>query len=420
MTPEFQWLEEETDKQHRPTGRFTQVVPPQGRPPRRLPRFVGVALLFAFSIFVGASSAIWYMSHRGLNAARADIEAVVRTESRALARGDRELYQSLQDTEPAQGSWDFFARMQNEASLRAADQVDAEQPLRITHLELLEDRAWVEVAFTRAGEPYRRMQFYRLVEGRWRRTLPDVRFWGEARTRKTGHLLFLYHEREENLVNALAMWAEVAYSQILRDLGAQPWPTPIVLEFRTEEDGRTIDMRAGRFGLPSPFLSGYRADERLDDTLRYAVAYNLALASAVSRAGLTQRLRMDTSWLMLNAIVEWEVAKIGPGGGLSEPGAIEERIRQAMREDQLLPLTALWPPYRFLRSDGDFNLALVEARTLLEYAVEKAGPEVIPSFLLSLGQGQPMSRTVENVFGVDAERLEADWLQWLRARYGAS
>ncbi|MCC7352475.1 MAG: hypothetical protein IT330_01865, partial [Anaerolineae bacterium] len=381
MTPEFHWLEDETDKQQRPTGRYAQVVPPQESRPRKFPRFLGVALLFILSISAGVSGAVWFMSHRGLSAARADIEAVVRTESQALARGDRELYQSLQDTEPAQESWDFFERMQNEALLRATDPVDAEQPLRITNLELLEDRAWAEVAFTRAGEPYRRMQFYRLVEGLWRRTLPDARFWGEARTRKTSHLLFIYHEREENLVNALAMWAEVAYSQILRDLGAQPWPTPIVLEFRTEEDGRTIDIRGGRFGLPSPFLSGYREDGHLDDTLRYSVAYNLALASAVSRAGLTQRSRTDTSWLMLNSVVEWQVAKLVPGGGASGPDAVKERIRQAMREDDLLPLAALWPPYRLMRSSRDFSLALVEAQTLLEYAEEKAGPEVIPSIL---------------------------------------
>ena len=448
MAPEFHWLEDETDKQHRPTGRVTQVVPPQESRRSGLPRFAGVALLFVLSITVGVSGAIWIMSHRGLNAARADIEAVVRTESQALARGDQELFQSLQEEEPVQGSVDFFERMQNEVVVRATTGVDTEQPLRISNLELLEDRAWAEVAFTRDGEAYSRMQFYRLVEGRWRRTLPDVRFWGEARTLQTGHLLFMYHEREESIVSALAPWAEVAYNQIIRDFGTQPWSTPIVIEFNAAEDGRTTDTRSGRFGLPSPFLTGYNDDGRPDDTLRYSVAYDLALLSAVNRAGLTRRSQTDVSWLMLNSVVHWEVAKLIPGVGSSDTNVPSElvrqstrsairgnesmlglfpdtatgaeRIKQAVRDNKLLPLAALWPPYRLMRSGEDFNLALLQAQTMLEYAVEKAGPEVVPSFLISLGQGQPMSRSIETVFGVETDQFEAGWMKWLQLRYGES
>ncbi len=417
MATEFHWHEDETDKKDRPTGRFAPVVPPLESPRRRWPRWVGLALLFLASIAIGVGGAVWFLSQRGLSAARADLEAVLRTEAQALARGDQELYRSLQDAESAQQLTEFFERVQGDMFLRAADQVDAEQPLRIAHLELLEDRAWAEVAFTRNGVPYRRMQFYRLSEGRWRRTLPDPRFWGEVRNRKTTHFLFIYHEREEGIINALAPWAEETYRRILSDFQAPAWNGAIIIEFRTEEAGRAIDLVNFRFALPSPFLLGYRADGRLDGLLRSSIAYDLALVGAVSRTGLFSRqARYRNNWLMLNAVVQREVERLVPDG-MADAEAKAEQLRQAVRHGEILPLRAFWPPFD-LRSARDFNLALIQAQSLLDYAEEVAGDAAVPALLLALGQQKPWDDALLYAFNVEAARFEAGWLAWLQARYG--
>lgn len=417
MGMEFRWHEDETDKKDRPTGRITPVVPPLEPPRRRWPRFVGLALLFLASIAIGVGGAVWFLSRQGLSAARADLEAVLRTEAQALARGDQELYRSLQDAQSAQQLAEFFERVQGDMLLRAADQMDAEQPLRITHLELLEDRAWVEVAFTREGVPYRRMQFYRLADGRWRRTLPDPRFWGEARNRKTNHFLFIYHEREEGIINALAPWAEEAYRRILSDFLAPAWNGTIIVEFRTEEASRSIDLVNFRFALPSPFLLGYRADGKPDSLLRSSLAYDLALVGTVNRTGLFSRqARLRNNWLMLNAVVQREVERLVPDG-VTNAETRAEQLRQAVRDGEILPLRAFWPPFD-LRSNRDFNLALAQAQSLLDYAEEQAGSGAVPALLSALGQQKPWDAAISYAFNMEADQFEAGWLAWLQARYG--
>ena len=403
MSVEFQWQEGEYR---------TPLVPPPERPRRRLRRvllIVGSLLLVAVAV---AGVILWNRAQVGLRAAQSDLQAVVDAEVTALQRGDEEVYLSLQDFNHRQ--WYRFQELYFSALQRAEEDEVGKQisELRIVDLDLDEDSAWVEVEYELEGVPYRRVQFYRLTAGHWRHTAPDVRYWGERKESETTHVRFIYRQREEEIVQSVRDEVERFYQQVADDFGLSTFGHHLTFEFQPVNEARPALYSQGYFLVPSPLLLGVRADGQPDGELLASLAHSVALYLAIEKSGLYVRQPgPGSNWVLLNGIVAWEVEQWQPGSALPAPW--HEWLQETAAQDDLPPLSALWPPYQF-QTDRDGGLAFAQAESAVAYAVERRGREVLPALLDALGRKLSPEETIEAALDMDVATFEVGWQEFLQ------
>ena len=104
--------------------------------------------------------------------------------------------------------------------------------------------------------------------------------------------------------------------------------------------------------------------------------------------------------------------------GLAEYGNMDKSISYdrflewAMDTNRLLPLSHL------NRFPGDANLTLVaygQARSVVDYMITKYGTDSMANLLSLLKSGQGINSSLEEVYGIDLEKLESDWRESIGA-----
>ncbi|MDH7485155.1 MAG: hypothetical protein QHJ81_02630 [Anaerolineae bacterium] len=405
MGVEFRWEEGEY--------RTPLVSPP---PPRRWPRrlllIVGCLLLLALAV---AGVVLWNRAQAGLRAARSDLQAVVDAELAALQRGDQEVYLSLQDFNNRQ--WYRFQEIYLKGLQQAGEDEVSKQigALRIVDLDLAGDSAWVEVEYELEGVPYRRVQFYRLTAGHWRRTAPDERYWGERREAETTHVRFIYRQREEEIIQSVREEAERFYQQACADFGLPVYGQQVTFEFQPVAKTSPALTSRGYFFVPSPLLLGVRADGQPDGELLAGLAHSIALHLAVEKSGFyVQQPGPGGNWVLLNGIVAREVEQRYSGAAL--PAQWQQWLQEAAAQNDLPPLSSLWPPYEF-DSEREGGLAFAQAESAVAYAVERGGRTVLPALLDALGRKLPAEETFQAALDMSLADFEAGWREFVLNSY---
>jgi hypothetical protein len=403
MAVEFRWQEGE---------RRAELVSPPPRKRRNLRRPLMIVATVLLLVLVAGGLILWNRARHGLRAAQADLQAVVDAEVTALQRGDEDVYLSMQDYRDRQ--WYRFQQLYFDALQRTGDSSAPEQlgGLQVVDLDLRDDLAWVEVEYSWREAMHRRVQFYRLTGGHWRRTSPDVRYWGGREESATQSVRYVYHEREEEIIASVSDQVEQLFQQAQRDFGLSPPVPQITFEFRPVAESMPALYSQGHFLVPSPLLLGVRADGAADADLLASLGRSVVLYLAMERSGLYVReAGPGSSWLMLNGVVAWELDEWRPGSAL--PASWYLWLQEAASSDSLPPVASLWPPLR-LDTDRDGGIAYAQAKSVVAYAVELGGRGTLPVLLDALGSKMTAAETVQSALGIDLATLEVGWKRFVQ------
>lgn len=363
----------------------------------RVVRYLGLGALIGTIISLGV---IYAVAQRNREIAQADLQAVITVEANALAAGDEEIFLTFQDDSDA--AWQNLQKTQMDQLSSSA----VSATLTLEDFILTGDVAWATVRYQHDQVDYQRIQFYRLVAGHWKRTAPDTAYWGEERSLETRHLIFHYREKDEALVKALSDLAEDFYSRTHLDfnVGASPQ-----LEFYLDADAPPTQARfdEGRFHLSSPQLSGVRLDGQLPAELVETVAYDISLRLAMEKSGLFLRTRnfANGNWVLLQGVVFWQLQRLVPDNAMT--AGISEQFGTVASQGQFLPISALWPPFRY-GSIERTSQALAQSYQVVTYLANSTDPGRIPVLLRALGDGLSPSDTMQRL-GLDLREFEQQW-----------
>jgi hypothetical protein len=253
------------------------------------------------------------------------------------------------------------------------------------------------------------MQFYHLVDGQWRRTAPDPAFWGEEKSLETRNVRFVYRARDEALVQQLSQLAEDVYSRTALDfnVGTSPHLTVYV---DPEPRPNSPLITQGEYRVASPHLTGVRADGQLPMAFSQKVIYSIILRLALEKSsdqtgGGAEQIAIGPNWVVMHGVVYWQLDRLLPDNA-AVPG-LEARLHEAASEGELMPLSSLWPPYRYgsLRRSA---LALAEAHSMVSFLADTTDPGRIPILLRAMGETTSPSETLA-ALGLNFRQFEQAW-----------
>lgn len=377
-------------------------------------RRAGAGTLLRLALVLAAVVAFVLLFKRATAPDR-QLQAVLDSEIQALNRADWEAFQALQDPQDPgfrrhqKTQYDslHMARRRNEAWATAP------QPrLHVVEVGRHDDRAWALVMEDPDGDltlGATRIEFFRREYGQWLHTGPDPEHWGPEQESHTEHITWRYREADAERVARLATMAEDLTKQVCDDVGLELAADAVTINLCYSLDcGYMIYPLEDAMNLPTPLLFGFD-----DKNLEYLLAHMLADRFI----GLASELEQGVPGLsssLLNGIGRWEVAQaLGPAPG----GDPFFTLRQAVASDTLLSLSELSDPEL-----GGEARALVynQAYTLVEYIVARYGRQVLPALVHAAGHRVGVVETLQEVLGPDLDlaAFEADWLAFVRERYG--
>lgn len=387
---------------------WEEVREPPPQPARWLSwrRLVVISLIL---VLVAGGLAVWYFVHDAEHLAKRDLQSVVELEIHSLRRADKEIFLSLQDGDDRM----WYQRQQSYIDHLLTEASGTVWPgeVGIAAIEWAGDRAWVEVTHTWQGVTVKKVQFYRLVDGQWKHTGPDERYWGQRRDVESEHLHFVYPERDEAMVKRLMEEGDQMYERICHDFGIAPseWKLWVLIQpFSASLFGyKAVDGPHVR--LESPLLHGVRTDGWLSTWMRAQLAHSLAIGLLIPGSMGDESALRGT---LPRAIVNWEVSRLVPDMP-REPIACDQ-LTQAIEAGGLIPLEhVLWVSlYYGLRAD----LLGAEAETLLAYIVDEYGADRIPALWRRLHLPPSAEETALGLFGIGLEELEAGWIAFVETR----
>lgn len=154
-------------------------------------RRLGLVLAALVVLLAGGSFAIRAVVEEGQRRLETSLRDAVALEIGAIRAEDRELFLSLQD--PADGGW---VALQDSAfpGFRALGII----PHEVTQVEMLGDRAWVNLRMTRPGwGEVQTTWAYRRLDDSWRHTRLDENWWGPRTIFTSGSVKVIFFARDE-------------------------------------------------------------------------------------------------------------------------------------------------------------------------------------------------------------------------------
>jgi hypothetical protein len=321
---------------------------------------------------VGAAR-FWHGVRQGQESLKHDLASVANLEARALREGDRATYLWLQDRHDT--AW--YARQRPRApSWGGEPTLEPGQTGDLTVVEAAlapsEEAAWAEVGWAQEDGLYRRVHFYRQVDGRWVRTGPHDDYFGPEETYQTEHFVFEYLTRDGPTVDWMAGQLEVWYAAICSDLACDDGRPIAVLV--TLDDDATGEYRPPRgLTISSPRLRGVRQDGAPAPEERAELAEMLVYLLVVRRAGDVEATQQP--YLLLE-YVNWEMRRLGLA-------------------DEETPSTPV-----------------------LDLVMDSYGPEKVRALLTATGQTSSEEEALRRALGLGLSDLDESFGGYLAARLG--
>jgi hypothetical protein len=343
---------------------------------------------------------------------RSRIPALLQSEAQALQTGDREAFMSLQD--PTDQDWYGYQTNKLNSRIWAGEHGEPWEPEPLPAIVAIQEQgeeAWVTVETEQGGTTRRKVEFFRRVDGEWKHTGPDERYWGEPRQAHTEHLRWTYRARDEEWVTPLLDHAEAAYRRICGDFGLDPAGQQVTLEvvYAMDEAYLPLYPEGPNLPLPSPLLVG------LDDETVESVPATLLLNYLGARAtGGDPSTMTRAHRTLLDAIESWEATQLSLDSWWASHG--EPQLGEAIEAGQLLPLSQVWGE----GGTQEYALAHVQSYSAVEYLVERHGAQSIPALVQALGSQPTVEQALRAALGPGFafEAFEAGWRAWIEQQYG--
>ncbi len=293
MSVEFRWrVEGEDEWEPSPPKRWRRF-------PRRLLSFLALFLAVAAGI-VGVY--FWHRVQEGHARLKRELETAANLEAQARRDADRATFLSLHDGDDTR----WYARQEDrfaqEIGSAAESESGQEADLAVLEAAWLPEgnRAWAEVSWALDDGVYRRVQFYRQVEGQWLRTGVRREYYGKERTHETAHFAFTYLTRDEPTVMWMAEQLETWYEAVCADFGCDDEERINVLITGLEASDTGYRPPYG-FTLSSPRLRGVGEDGALLPEEQRELARMLVYLLAAQQTG-GRETRQQPYWLSLSQV----------------------------------------------------------------------------------------------------------------------
>jgi hypothetical protein len=395
---------------------------------RRRRSIVWVTLI----LIVLVSATVLFLRHRVAQSQRqlrAEIQALIDLEARAIANGDRELYLSLKS-----GEDDTWFEWQQYTFDYLTQNPDAWPHLRITDVEVVDEYAWVRAVGTSKenDNPFDWVLFYRWTKDAWRHAPPDLRYWGPEREQDNGHLHFVYRDRDEPFVEPTAAELNKLLRSLCDDLSCQADLQLMVHLALPYPYGRPPPSAPNVIVLPSPAALPQPTGD-LSTMLSASVqSEDLAHYIAFEAAGGEKRWESTPhgAWLV-HAAANWAHERLAQRSERPSwqfyTGQGQELLRYAVRNGRKPSLDDVWHksyfaslPYpsmvqyvsRYIDLDG------AKARAFIDYIIETYGKEAIPRLLGAIGRHDTLEAALQEALGISQITLDPIWLAWLEIHYG--
>ena len=157
------------------------------------PIHLGYLLLLGTGVALGMALGFVILTAIGQRNARAHFTPIVELEHQALAQGDRDLYSNLFD--PEDQAWREVLAGAFPVATQLYD-FEADAP-RVSNVHLLGERAEVEIEFSYEGQPYRRLENMRQVDGQWHLARETSVDWGKFWFVEEEHVTVRYRGRDD-------------------------------------------------------------------------------------------------------------------------------------------------------------------------------------------------------------------------------
>ena len=192
------------------------------RPSRRTWIFISAVSLFAL-LTVALQVTFSHQIAARDAALRNSVAKTVQAEAWIWYSGTWDALPALVDPQ-ARRSWAIWYRNYDEGSRNWAGDFAQVPIVSVEEIELLApDIALVSVRYVQGKVPdkvvQRESRFYRLVDGEWLRTAPQVELWGEPQILETKNFRLEYRSRDQATVDEIARQVDEVYAHMRQVLG---------------------------------------------------------------------------------------------------------------------------------------------------------------------------------------------------------
>lgn len=284
-------------------------------------------------------------------------------------------------------------------------------PLTVKKVELHGDMAWVWIEWEDKGTRYRRVHFYRRVDGLWKRTVPDAQFWGEQETIKGAHFHWTFYKREAPYVRPLADWAEQAARTVADDFGlSEPPRMHILLLYDPDKTFATTSRRRDEIVFPALLISRVRVDGKLDRLHQAMVTWSYverALEKVAPAQPPSPASPYPSAYYMFrSAVLQWETARVATPLWQNIP------MLYSFNPDKPPSLQDLFgfPPGL---SDNEPYIYVISLAFSIE---DRYGPAKVIALLKQLQETPSFPHALAEVLGpdFDLKTFEREWHAYLR------
>ena len=406
------------------------IEPRDSQPGPRRPRLrtllkAGLALA---TLIVVTCLILYYRITQNQRQLKADFQTLVDLQAQVVANGDRELFLSLHGQENAAwvqwrgGIFDYYA------------QGTQEWPrLKVTRVKRAGDFSRVHITGTLkdTDEQFEWVLFYRLYRDGWRTIPPDVHYWGAVRERDVGQFHFVYHERDEPHVEAVAERLTELLDLVYTDLDQQTDTTLTVRLVIPDPFSVAMAINPTTLVFPSP-SSGPHPILTLSPALMSHASQTLVPFLVFEAAGGEERWqdRVDGAWFV-SASIQWIQERLWQrlyDGDVRSPfESIRELLRLFALNGPLPTLTQIWHDQHTWTNDYPDMIPFYASSklkfrahvlTIIDYIAEIYGPGAIPDLLSAIAQNDTLDGALRDALGASLEEFEPAWLAWFHAHYG--
>lgn len=286
---------------------------------------------------------------------------------------------------------------------------------------------WAEVSYFGGigARTFRRVEFFRQVDGAWRHTQPDQRFLGEEVALNSDHFRLVCHVREvESMVDELAR-LESLYRQIADAVQTQLPPGERLIIRITS--GTSVSPARSHPGeneirVSSPYFTGWW-DDWGAEYLMGGVSQLLLARLAFQAAGIEELSAFDTPrqmWSdMILSVWRWKIVSSDTAQVVPWYGAMPEPLMSAIKANKLLSLSELGrvtfssEVSTYNRESDDWELSYQEMAAMMNYVGEAYGQGAFVSLLRSLPEADSLEDWLRLGLDVTPESFEANWQGWL-------
>ena len=358
------------------------------------------------------------------------LAAAIALEAQALAQGDKTAFLSMQD--PDDASWDRSQQLGFEVWGTAPT---GSTPYGILQSETLPGNSvWADVLQFRQGSYFRETRFYRLRNGVWVRTRPDLAFWGDRQSFVTDHFHVTFTDPDSELAYLVAARFESAYTRICTDLecssrdscadgsninrltcSSLPRELTITLQMQPELDQPGwIDQGSSiTITLPSPRVmgiteSGPTSNDPID---RFAYDSLTEPLTRVASGGMQRWTTNKTGEWFQQSIAAWERLRLRTG--------VASKYTQSfytawLAGKELLPVEMLWR-YRLDQQPDSPSIdeAQIQTDSIIAFIDQEFGPQSVAHLLNAMAASPSLAQAINLSLNLPYADFEQQWLNWL-------